>query len=154
MPRQSRRSALPEEHSIGVYAAPSNLGSNKSGIGEKLPFLIAGIIILLLVVVIAFLANGVGSKATSSAQQSTPMNITGLPESSPSGSSSNASSNSESSDSQSTTETTTKRLEPLPLRPLLRTRSRRAKRRMSKSMKVTHAWLPKICRAARLTATT
>ena len=119
MPRQSRRSALPEEHSISVYAAPSNLGSNKSGIGEKLPFLIAGIIILLLVVVIAFLANGVGSKATSSAQQSTPMNITGLPESSPSGSSSNTSSNSENSDSQSTKETTTKKTETAPTKAVV-----------------------------------
>lgn len=119
MPRQSRRSALPEEHSISVYAAPSNLGRNKSGIGEKLPFLIAGIIILLLVVVIAFLANGVGSKATSSAQQSTPMNITGLPESSPSGSSSNTSSDSESSDSQSTKETTTKKTETAPTKAVV-----------------------------------
>ena len=120
MPRQSRRSALPEEHSISVYAAPSNLGRNKSGIGEKLPFLIAGIIILLLVVVIAFLANGVGSKATSSAQQSTPMNITGLPESSPSGSSSNTSSDSESSDSQTTTkETTTKKTETAPTKAVV-----------------------------------
>lgn len=119
MPRQSRRSALPEEHSISVYAAPSNLGRNKSGIAEKLPFLIAGIIILLLVVVIAFLANGVGSKATSSAQQSAPMNITGLPESSSSGSSSNTSSDSESSDSQSAKETTTKKTETAPTKAVV-----------------------------------
>ena len=155
MPRQSRRSALPEEHSISVYAAPSNLGRNKSGIGEKLPFLIAGIIILLLVVVIAFLANGVGSKSnverpTKHADEHHGASriftfglfveyIFPIPKA---------------PIRKRPRRRRLKRLKPLPLRPLLRTRSRRAKRRMSKSMKATHAWLPKMCRAARLTATT
>ena len=120
MPRQSRRSALPEEHSISVYAAPSNLGTNKSGLSDKLPFLIAGIIILLLVVVIAFLANGVGSKAASSAQQSTPMKITGLPEtSSSSNSSSSSSSGSESSETQAAKETTSKKTETAPTKAVV-----------------------------------
>ena len=116
MPRQSRRSALPEEHSISVYAAPRNLGTNQGGLRDKLPFLIAGVIILLLVVVIAFLANGIGSKATSSAQQSAPMNITGLPETGTSGSSSNdsSSSSSESSDDSTKQQATTKKTETAP----------------------------------------
>ena len=47
------------------------------------------------------------------------MNITGLPESSPSGSSSNTSSDSESSDSHSTTETTTKKTETAPTKAVV-----------------------------------
>ncbi len=117
MPRQSRRSALPEEHSISVYAAPRNLGGNQNGLRDKLPFLIAGVIILLLVVVIAFLANGIGSKATSSAQQSAPMNITGLPESGSSSSSASTSSNDSASsgdDSSKQQSTTAKKTETAP----------------------------------------
>ncbi len=94
MRHQSRRSAQPERHSISVYAAPSNLGGNPGGLREKLPFLIAGVIILLLVVLIGFLVNGIGSQATSNAQQSTPMNVTGLPEATSSSSSSSSSSGS------------------------------------------------------------
>ncbi len=107
MHRQSRRSAQPERHSISVYAAPSNLGTGQGGLRDKLPFLIAGVIILLLVVIIGFLVNGIGSQVTSNAQQSAPMNITGLPESSSSTSSSTSTSSTDSTSSQDSSQTKT-----------------------------------------------
>ena len=77
---RGRRSLLPEQHSISATAAPRNLGG-QSGAHSKLPFVIAGVIILLLVVLIAVVANGLG-RASTQPQETTPMNITGLPESS------------------------------------------------------------------------
>lgn len=107
MHRQSRRSAQPERHSISIYAAPSNLGTGQGGFRDKLPFLIAGVIILLLVVIIGFLVNGIGSQVTSNAQQSAPMNITGLPESNSSSTSSASAGSSDASTSQDSSQSKT-----------------------------------------------
>lgn len=91
-PHRARRSTMPEEHYGNLYAAPRNLGvQQRGGLRDKLPFVLAGIVILLLVIVIAFLANGLGRGATQPAETQ-PMNITGLPESSSSSSSSGSSS--------------------------------------------------------------
>lgn len=81
MPRASRRHAIPEEHSISVYAAPKSLPAAQNGIRDKMPFILAGVILLLLVIIVAFVVNGISSSAANNAQQSQPMNITGLPDS-------------------------------------------------------------------------
>ncbi|MDO4443321.1 MAG: helix-turn-helix transcriptional regulator [Slackia sp.] len=78
---RARRSNMPGEHYTNLYAAPKNIGVRTSGIGDKLPFIIAGIVILLLVVVFAAWANGVG-RAQDQEPAAAPLNITGLPGSS------------------------------------------------------------------------
>lgn len=79
---RARRSSMPNEHYTNLYAAPSNLGVNNGGLRDKAPFIIAGIIILLLVVIIAFMASGLGRASSAETQQAEPINITGMPESS------------------------------------------------------------------------
>ena len=72
---------MPEEHYTNLYAAPKNIGVQTSGWRDKLPFVVAGIVVLLLVVVFAVWANGVG-RAQDQEPAAAPLNITGLPGSS------------------------------------------------------------------------
>lgn len=76
--RRARSSTLPEENYGNLYAAPSNLGTNKrnSALSGRAPFIIAGIIILLLVVLIVVLVNVLNRINTDSASQ--PINVTGV----------------------------------------------------------------------------
>ena len=78
---RARRSSMPEEHYTNLYAAPKNIGVQTSGWRDKLPFVVAGIVVLLLVVVFAVWANGVG-RAQDQEPAAAPLNITGLPGSS------------------------------------------------------------------------
>ena len=75
---RARRSSMPGEHYTNLYAAPKNIGVRPPSWRDKMPFIVAGIIVLLLVVVIAVLANGIG-RAQNVEQEPAPMNITGLP---------------------------------------------------------------------------
>lgn len=75
---RARRSSMPGEHYTNLYAAPKNIGVHVSSWRDKLPFIIAGVIVLLLVVVIAVLANGIG-RAQDATQAPAPLNVTGLP---------------------------------------------------------------------------
>lgn len=75
---RARRSSMPGEHYTNLYAAPKNIGVRTSSWRDKLPFIIAGLIVLLLVVVIAVLANGLG-RAQDATQAPAPLNVTGLP---------------------------------------------------------------------------
>ena len=76
--RRARSSTLPEENYGNLYAAPSNLGTNKrnSALSGRAPFIIAGIIILLLVVLIVVLVNVLNRINTDSSSQ--PINVTGV----------------------------------------------------------------------------
>ena len=96
--RRARFSALPEESYGNLYAAPSNLGTNtrNSALSGRLPFIIAGIIILLLVVLIVVLVNGV-NRANTANYSSQPINVTGV-------SSSESTSETDSSEDTTTTE--------------------------------------------------
>lgn len=78
---RARRSTMPAEHYTNLYAAPKNIGVRPPSWRDKVPFIIAGVIILLLVILIAVIANGMG-KAETVDNQSAPMNVTGLPGSS------------------------------------------------------------------------
>lgn len=75
---RARRSSMPGEHYTNLYAAPKNIGVRPPSWRDKLPFIIAGVVVLLLVVVIAVFANGIG-RAQSAEQEPTPLNVTGLP---------------------------------------------------------------------------
>lgn len=112
---RARRSSMPNEHYTNLYAAPSNLGVNHGGLRDKAPFIIAGVIILLLVVVIAFMASGLGRASSAETQQAEPINITGMPESSTSDDSSkseDAASSAEGSTEAKKTTTTEAKAEP------------------------------------------
>lgn len=78
---RARRSSMPGEHYTNLYAAPKNIGVQTSSWRDKLPFVIAGIVVLLLVVVFAAWANNAG-RAQDQQPASAPLNITGLPGSS------------------------------------------------------------------------
>ncbi len=69
-----------EQHFGHLYAAPSNLGVNKrsSALSIRAPFILAGVIVLLLAVLIVVMVNGMNRIATidSSGQ---PLSVTGLP---------------------------------------------------------------------------
>lgn len=78
---RARRSTMPGEHYTNLYAAPKNIGVRPPSWRDKIPFIIAGVIILLLVILIAVIANGMG-RAETTDNQPAPMNVTGLPGSS------------------------------------------------------------------------
>lgn len=78
---RARRSTMPAEHYTNLYAAPKNIGVRPPSWRDKIPFIIAGVIILLLVILIAVIANGMG-RAETTDNQPAPMNVTGLPGSS------------------------------------------------------------------------
>lgn len=78
---RARRSTMPGEHYTNLYAAPKNIGVRPPSWRDKIPFIIAGVIILLLVILIAVIANGM-DRAETTDNQPAPMNVTGLPGSS------------------------------------------------------------------------
>ncbi len=98
-----------------LYAAPKNIGVHVPSWRDKLPFIIAGVVVLLLVVVIAVFANGLGRAATNE-PASTPINVTGLPgstsETTTEETTTEDSSSSDSSTSSSTTTNTTSETAP------------------------------------------
>ena len=75
---RARRSSMPGEHYTNLYAAPKNIGVRPPSWRDKLPFIIAGVVVLILVAVIAVFANGIG-RAQNAEQEPTPLNVTGLP---------------------------------------------------------------------------
>lgn len=112
---KARRSNMPGEHYTNLYAAPKNIGVHVPSWRDKLPFIIAGVVVLLLVVVIAVFANGLGRAATNE-PASTPINVTGLPgstsETTTEETTTEDSSSSDSSTSSSTTTNTTSETAP------------------------------------------
>ena len=83
---RARRSTMPGEHYTNLYAAPKNIGIHASSWRDKMPFVVAGLLVLLVVAAIAVFANGM-TRAQAPEQASAPINVTGLPGSSSSTSS-------------------------------------------------------------------
>lgn len=79
---KARRSTMPSEHYTNLYAAPKNIGVHVPSWRDKVPFVIAGIIVILLVVVITIGINAFG-RSQAEEPPAAPMNVTGLPGSQP-----------------------------------------------------------------------
>lgn len=86
----------------GIYAgASSSAGGFLDGWRDRLPFIVAGVAILLLIVLVAVVVRSLGAPAQP--EQQTTMNITGLPEAASSSDSSDSSSASTASSSDAAT---------------------------------------------------